>query len=88
MSVLTATFGHVVGHPEFRVERLFEEHAIIEADSPVGIDVGERLRVIPNHACTAANLHATMLVVADGEVVDEWVLDARGWDPVDSAVRL
>jgi D-serine deaminase-like pyridoxal phosphate-dependent protein len=80
MSDLTKTFGAVVGHPHLRVDRLFEEHAIIESDRPVAVELGSRLRVIPNHACTAANLHAHMLVTSDGAVVDEWLLDARGWD--------
>lgn len=80
MSSLTTTFGHVLGHPELRVERLFEEHAILESDTRVNIPVGGRLQVVPNHACTAANLHREMLVVDDGQVIDVWALDARGWD--------
>jgi D-serine deaminase-like pyridoxal phosphate-dependent protein len=79
MNAASGTFGAVVGHPELRVERLFEEHAILESDAPVDVPVGARLRVIPNHACTAANLHDEMLVVDDGTVEDRWTLDARGW---------
>jgi D-serine deaminase-like pyridoxal phosphate-dependent protein len=35
--------------------------------------------MIPNHACTCANLHADYTVVAGDEVVDRWPVAARGW---------
>jgi D-serine deaminase-like pyridoxal phosphate-dependent protein len=70
----------VAGHPELAVERLFEEHAIVTAEEPTDIPLGARLRVIPNHACTTANLHTRMLVVEGEEVADIWGVDARGWE--------
>lgn len=76
----TQTLGLVAGHPELAVERLFEEHAIVTAEEPTDLPLGARLRVIPNHACTTANLHAHMLVVEGEEVADVWSVDARGWD--------
>jgi D-serine deaminase-like pyridoxal phosphate-dependent protein len=84
VSTLTDTFGAVMGHPEMRVERLFEEHAIVESDAVSDVAIGARLRVIPNHACTAANLHRELHLVDGGEVVDTWALDARGWDGGDT----
>lgn len=81
------TFGRVAGHPELAVERLFEEHAIVTAEEPTDIPLGARLRVIPNHACTTANLHARMLVVEGEEVADVWPVDARGWDVSSAAGR-
>jgi D-serine deaminase-like pyridoxal phosphate-dependent protein len=81
-------FGLVVGHDELRVERLFEEHAIVVSDEPCEIPLGARLRVIPNHACATANLHERLLVVADDEVVDVWPVGARGWDPYEPAAAV
>ncbi|HZQ03877.1 MAG TPA: alanine racemase [Gaiellaceae bacterium] len=75
----TAGFGVVRGRPELRVERLYEEQAIVVADGASDLRVGDRVRVVPNHACTAANLHDELLVVEDGDVVDVWRVDARGW---------
>lgn len=72
-------FGLVAGHPELVVERLYEEHAIVTSAEPVDIPLGSRVRVIPNHSCPAVNLHERMLVVEQGEVVDVWPVDARGW---------
>jgi D-serine deaminase-like pyridoxal phosphate-dependent protein len=72
-------FGLVVGHPELFVARLYEEHAIVTCEEPSAIPVGERLAIVPNHACACVNLHDRMLVVEDGEVADVWNIDARGW---------
>jgi D-serine deaminase-like pyridoxal phosphate-dependent protein len=72
------TLGVVRGHPELRVERLFEEQAIAVGD-PGELAIGDRVRVVPNHACAAVNLFDRMLVVEDGAVVDVWPVDARGW---------
>jgi D-serine deaminase-like pyridoxal phosphate-dependent protein len=80
-SPLTVGFGLVRGHPELRVERLFEEQAIAVADEACELPVGARVHVVPNHACAAANLHRRILVVEDGAVVDAWPVDARGWSP-------
>jgi len=66
-------------HPELRVERLYEEQAIVHSDGPCEIRVGTRVQVVPNHACAAANLHSRMLVVEGGTVVDEWPVETREW---------
>jgi D-serine deaminase-like pyridoxal phosphate-dependent protein len=78
MSSLTTGYGLVAGHPELRVERLYEEHAIVTGTEPIQIPIGARVRVIPNHACTAVNLHDELVVVQRGAVVDRWSVDARG----------
>jgi D-serine deaminase-like pyridoxal phosphate-dependent protein len=80
LTPLTSGFGLVLGHPELTVERLFEEHAIVVSQAPSDVSVGERLRIVPNHACACANLHERALVVADGAVEDVWPVDARGWE--------
>jgi D-serine deaminase-like pyridoxal phosphate-dependent protein len=79
LSTLTTGFGVVQGHPELTVARLYEEQAIVHADGPCEIPVGARLRVVPNHACAAANLHSQMLVVDHETVVDAWPITTREW---------
>jgi D-serine deaminase-like pyridoxal phosphate-dependent protein len=87
LSTLTPGFGMIEDHPELRVERLYEEQAIVRADEPCGIPVGARLRVVPNHACAAANLHSEMLVVEEGAVVDVWSVATREWREIDAERR-
>jgi D-serine deaminase-like pyridoxal phosphate-dependent protein len=71
-------FGIVGGHPLLRIERLYEQHAIIDSDGPCRLALGERVRVVPNHACAAANLHRQALIVEQDEVVDIWSIGAAG----------
>jgi D-serine deaminase-like pyridoxal phosphate-dependent protein len=77
----TIAFGLVAGHPELVVERLYEEHAIVTSPEPTDIALGSRLRVVPNHSCATTNLHDRVHVIDDGEIVDVWSVDARGWEP-------
>jgi D-serine deaminase-like pyridoxal phosphate-dependent protein len=80
MSSRTSGFGIVRGWPGLRITRLFEEQAIVDVEDGTGIPaVGDRVHVIPNHACTTVNLHDEMIVVDDDELVDVWPVDARGW---------
>lgn len=63
-----AGYGEDVQHGLI-LDRLSEEHAVVEkADQR--IEVGARLRVIPNHACTVANLTETLVGVR-GDCVRE-----------------
>jgi D-serine deaminase-like pyridoxal phosphate-dependent protein len=71
-------FGFVRDHPGLRVQRLYEQHAIVSAERPIELPVGARVRVVPNHACATANLHRRAMVVEDGEVVDAWSIGAAG----------
>lgn len=87
LSTLTPGFGMIEGHPELTVARLYEEQAIVHSDGPCHIPVGARLRVVPNHACAAANLHSRMLVVQDGTVVDAWPVATREWREIEPERR-
>ncbi|WP_019120364.1 alanine racemase [Brevibacillus massiliensis] len=71
-------FGHVVGHPEVFLSRLSEEHGIAEIHSATELTLGDRVQIIPNHACTVANLFDSYVLHRRGTVVGEWKVDARG----------
>lgn len=83
MTPLTPGFGLIAGHPGLAVAQLYEEHAIVRSPQPSDLAVGTRVRVVPNHACAAANLHRQVYVVdgatgdgADGEIADVWPVGA------------
>lgn len=81
ISPLTDGFGFVLDHPELRIERLYEEQAIATVVGECSLRPGDRVCVVPNHACAALNLHDRMTIVEDGLLTDSWTIDARGWDP-------
>ena len=71
--------GRVLDHPDARLTALSEHHATIgfPGDGPLP-DLGSVVRVVPNHVCTAVNLADDLVVIADGAVVDQWRIAARG----------
>lgn len=79
LSLRSPGFGLVVGHPRLVVAHLYEEHAIVTSEETIEIPVGERVRVVRNHACACAYLHERMLVLENSSVADVWNIDARGW---------
>lgn len=87
LTTLTPGLGMIEGHPGLRIDRLYEEQAIVHSDAPCDIAVGARVRVVPNHACAAANLHSQMLVVENGAVVDVWPVASREWREIDADRR-
>ena len=72
------TFGLVVEAPRSRVSKLNEEHAYVDVAEGDELELGQHVRLLPDHACLIPNLFAELLVVRDSEVVDRWPVDARG----------
>lgn len=70
--------GYIKEYPELVLARLSEEHGIIETNYPESVTLGEELTIIPNHACTVANLFNTYTIHRNGKVIDYWDVDARG----------
>jgi len=73
----TTGFGRLLDHPGARVVALSEHHATVTFDGPAPA-VGERVRVAPNHVCTAVNLADELVIVDGGVEVDRWAVAARG----------
>lgn len=70
-------FGEVVGHPQVTITGLNEEHGILAtAGAPLG--VGDRLRVLPNHACVVSNLFDEVYFTSGQNVVGRMQVAARG----------
>ena len=73
----TTGHGRLPDHPDARVVALSEHHATVTFPGPAPA-VGERIRVAPNHVCTAVNLVDELVVVDSGVEVDRWRVAARG----------
>jgi D-serine deaminase-like pyridoxal phosphate-dependent protein len=69
-------FGRLLDHPQARIRALSEHHATVTG---VDLALGSRVRVVPNHVCTAVNLADLYAVVtaSHGHAV-AWPVDARG----------
>jgi D-serine deaminase-like pyridoxal phosphate-dependent protein len=71
-------FGLVLEAPASAITRLDEEHAYVSLADGDSLELGQAVRVVPNHACVVSNLFDELLVMRDGEVVERWPVDARG----------
>lgn len=58
------------------VTRLSEEHGIIESDTK--FEIGEKIKIIPNHACVVVNMFDEMYGVRNGEVERRFRIAGRG----------
>jgi len=75
-----ADFGTVVGYPDAVITGLSEEHGVIDL-SKCGDQrpqIGEKIRIIPNHTCVVSNLFDTMVFHRDGVVTRVENVAARG----------
>ena len=59
--------------------KLNEEHGFLDSSqAELALHVGDKVQVIPNHACVVPNLFDEMHAVRNGEVVDTWAIAGRG----------
>jgi len=73
------TFGQVVEAPGARFHKMNEEHGFVDlAHAEAEFNVGDRVRVIPNHICVAVNLHEKVYGLRGDTVEEVWSVDARG----------
>ena len=72
-------YGRILEHPNARIHKFAEEHGFLDLaqcnDKP---EVGEIVRVIPNHVCVAVNMVDQLVAVRDGEIVQVIPVAARG----------
>lgn len=73
------TYGTVKNYPQLEIWRLSEEHASVRpaGDGPLP-EIGDRVEIIPNHACAAMNLYDKFYALRGDEVIAEIPILARG----------
>ncbi|MEX2654571.1 MAG: alanine racemase [Acidimicrobiia bacterium] len=67
---------------ELIVSEANQEHGFVtmRTGGPTGLEVGERVRVWPNHACATAEMHSRLALVRGEEVIGR-AERPRGWGP-------
>jgi D-serine deaminase-like pyridoxal phosphate-dependent protein len=75
------TYGRFLDAPDVLVTRATEEHGIVLLPDGVadpGWKIGEKVRVIVNHACGTTNMHDWLYAVDGERIVDRWQVIGRG----------
>ena len=70
-------FGLVLEAPHSTLVKLNEEHGYLELANGDELELGQQVRIVPNHACVVANLFAELALVRDGTLIGSWPVDAR-----------
>jgi D-serine deaminase-like pyridoxal phosphate-dependent protein len=71
-------YGHVLGWPDIAIDQLSEEHGRLTAADEIGLKVGQRVKIVPNHACVVRNMVDAVYVVIRHQVIATWPVVARG----------
>jgi D-serine deaminase-like pyridoxal phosphate-dependent protein len=71
--------GLILEHPQARIAKFAEEHGFLDLaacnDRP---EVGDVVRIIPNHVCVVVNMMERLIATRGGEIVGEIPVAARG----------
>lgn len=71
--------GRLLDHPDARIVALSEHHGTVVFPEGSALPaLGEVVRVVPNHVCSAVNLGDQLVVVSAGRQVEHWAVAARG----------
>ena len=71
--------GLILEHPQARIAKFAEEHGFLDlaacAERP---QVGDVVRIVPNHVCVVVNMVDRLIATRGGEIVGEIPVAARG----------
>jgi D-serine deaminase-like pyridoxal phosphate-dependent protein len=72
-------YGLILEHPEARIHKFAEEHGFLDLSACATMpEVGEIVRVVPNHVCVVVNMVDQLVAVRGDRVVDVIPVAARG----------
>ena len=71
-------FGSILEAPGSVVEWLSEEHAVVAVAPGDSLELGQQVRIVPNHVCVVVNLADELVVHGEGLEPATWPVDARG----------
>lgn len=72
--------GRLKEHPVIFLDKMSDEHSSfdIPEGSALEFSIGQKLEIIPNHACPTTNLYDVIYGIRNGKVEIEWPVLCRG----------
>lgn len=72
-------FGLILEHPEAKIARFAEEHGFLDlARSNTRPNIGDVVRIVPNHVCVVVNMLDEVVMVRGDEIIGVLPVAARG----------
>jgi len=70
--------GRIVNFPDLRIVQLTEEHGTIVSDQDTNLEIGQKILIIPNHACVVTNMLDEVTVITAERNVGNMKIIGRG----------
>lgn len=71
--------GRIVWDRPLYVDGVYDEHTVINDEAfHDAVNIGDRIRIIPNHICPVVNLYDAMYLIQGDDVIAELPVAARG----------
>ena len=70
--------GYIIGFPKLSISNLSEEHGCIIGEGETGLKIGQKVRIIPNHACVVSNMMDEVMFIRGDTFVKKQPVVARG----------
>ena len=72
-------YGYICEYPDAKIYQLSEEHGHVDFSAcPKKPEIGERLRIIPNHCCTVTSQFDEVVGARGDRIEVTWQVTARG----------
>ena len=72
-------YGHIIEYPSARIDKFAEEHGFLDLSQTARKpEIGEIVRVIPNHVCVSVNMFDQLVAIRGDQVVACIPVAARG----------
>jgi D-serine deaminase-like pyridoxal phosphate-dependent protein len=82
-------FGALLDRADVVVARMSEEHGILDLSrTDWRPQVGDQVRIVPNHVCIVTHLFDSVYGVRGTRVETRWLVDARGRERVETEVNV
>ncbi|WP_100065394.1 alanine racemase [Miniphocaeibacter massiliensis] len=59
-------YGYIKEDPSIIIHKLNEEHGFLKSNKPISFKIGDKINIIPNHACVIPNLAGKVYCIKDG----------------------
>ena len=75
----TPGYGLVKGFNDLRLKKVYDEHGVINSAEAHGkLKIGDKIAIIPNHACPCVNLYDRLYLIENAQVAAELPVLCRG----------
>ena len=70
--------GSVVNFPELRITQLTEEHGTIISNKNINLKIGQKIQIMPNHACVVTNMLDEVNLITEAKELKKVKVIGRG----------